>query len=96
MLSCDNFSQLLLFLFLGNIVIGYLVQINNLYKSLKIIVIDSLGTYLFVSPHQVGLRVAGVMDHHLLLSNAAVTATRGAADGVVLEEYNCEEGGQDM
>ena len=57
---------------------------------------DPVHTHLFVSPHQVGLRVAGVMDHHLLLSNTAVTATRGAADGVVMEEYYCEQGGQDV
>ena len=52
-------------------------------------------THLFVSPHQVGLGVAGVMDHHLLLPNAAVTATRGAA-AVVMNEYYREEGGRNV
>ena len=36
------------------------------------------------------------MDHHLLLSNAAVTATRGAAEGVVMEEYYGEDDGEDV
>ena len=53
-------------------------------------------THLFVSPHQVGLGVTGVMDHHLLLPHAALTATRGAADGVVMEEYYSEDDGKDV
>ena len=57
---------------------------------------DPVHTHLFVSPHQVGLGVAGVMDHHLLLPNAAVTATRGAAEGVVMEEYYGEQDAQDV
>ena len=87
-----------MFLFPGNIVIGYLVQINNLDKSFEICAIDIVceHTHLFVSPHQVGLGVAGVMDHHLLLPNTAVTATRGAAEGVVMKEYYSEQGGQDV
>ena len=35
------------------------------------------------------------MDHHLLLPNTAVTATRGAA-AVVMEEYYREDGGRNV
>ena len=56
-----------------------------------------LHTHLFVFPHQVGLGVAGVMDHHLLLSSAAPnSATRGAEEAVVMEEYYGEKGAQDV
>ena len=49
-----------------------------------------------VSPYKVGLGVAGVMDNHLLLAEEAVTATRGAEDGVVMEECYREQGAQDV
>ena len=58
--------------------------------------ICTLYTHLFVSPDQVGLGIAGVMDLHLLLSNAAVTAAWGTAEGVVMQEYYSEQGAQDV
>ena len=51
---------------------------------------------LLVSPDKVGLRIAGVMDHHLLLPNTAVTATWGAAEAVVMKEYYGEQDAQDV
>ena len=36
------------------------------------------------------------MDHHQLLAQAAVTATRGAADGVIVQEDHGEQDGQDI
>ena len=36
------------------------------------------------------------MDHHQLLAQAAVTATRGAANGVIVQEDDGEQDGQDV
>ena len=45
-----------------------------------------------LSPYEVCLEVAGVMDHNQLLAHAPVTATRGA-DGVVVQEDDGEQSG---
>ena len=52
-------------------------------------------TYLSISPDKVGLGVAGVMDHHLLLPHATFTATRGAAAAVVVKKDDGHQGGHD-
>ena len=52
--------------------------------------------HLSVSPDEVCLRVAGVMDNHQLLAQAAVTATRGAADGVIVQEDDGQQDSQDV
>ena len=52
--------------------------------------------HLSVSPDEVCPGVAGVMDHHQLLAQAAVTATRGAADGVIVQEDHGEQDSQDV
>ena len=80
-LSWDIISQFLLFLFLENIVIVNLVQILNLNTGLSLSDCDIV--CLSISPDEVGPGVAGVMDHHLLLSQAAVTAT--AEEGVIVQ-----------
>ena len=49
-----------------------------------------------VSPYKVGLRVAGVMDNHLLLAEEALTATRGAENAVKFQKGDGEQGGQDV
>ena len=49
-----------------------------------------------LSPYQVGLGVAGVMDNHLLLAEEAVTATRGAEDSVKFQKGDSEQGGQEV
>ena len=51
---------------------------------------------LLVSPDKVGLRIAGVMDNHLLLAKEALTATRGAEDSVKFKKGDGEQGGQDV
>ena len=50
--------------------------------------------HLSISPDEVCPGVAGVMDHHQLLAQAAVTAT--AADGVIVQEDHGEQDTQDI
>ena len=93
-LSYDNMLfQLLMVLLHGHIVTVHVVQINNLH--IKFGHEFLLVIHLSISPDEVCPGVAGVMDHHQLLAQAAVTATRGA-EGVIVQEGDGEQCGQDV